>query len=44
MAQRVAEGRKIVMPDEVVGAVLFLCSSAAAAVTGATVTVAGGEI
>jgi NAD(P)-dependent dehydrogenase (short-subunit alcohol dehydrogenase family) len=35
---------RLITPDEVAGAVLFLCSPAAAAITGATLTVAGGEI
>jgi 3-hydroxybutyrate dehydrogenase len=35
---------RLITPDEVAGAVLFLCSPEAAAVTGATLTVAGGEI
>jgi len=35
---------RLITPDEVAGAVLFLCSPAAAAVTGTTLTVAGGEI
>ncbi len=35
---------RLVRPDEVAAAVLYLCSTEAAAVTGATLTVAGGEI
>ena len=35
---------RLITPDEVAGAVLFLCSSEAAAVTGTTLTIAGGEI
>src|ERR1700745_1024051 len=35
---------RLVPPDEVAGAVLFLCSPATAAVTGTALTVAGGEI
>jgi 3-hydroxybutyrate dehydrogenase len=35
---------RLITPDEVAGAVLFLCSPEAAAITGTTVTVAGGEI
>jgi NAD(P)-dependent dehydrogenase (short-subunit alcohol dehydrogenase family) len=35
---------RLITPDEVAGAVLFLCSPAAAAVTGTTLTIAGGEI
>jgi NAD(P)-dependent dehydrogenase (short-subunit alcohol dehydrogenase family) len=35
---------RLITPDEVAGAVLFLCSPAAAAVTGTTLSVAGGEV
>jgi 3-hydroxybutyrate dehydrogenase len=35
---------RLITPDEVAGAVLLLCSPVAAAVTGTTLTVAGGEI
>jgi 3-hydroxybutyrate dehydrogenase len=35
---------RLITPDEVAGAVLFLCSPAADAVTGTTLTVGGGEI
>jgi NAD(P)-dependent dehydrogenase (short-subunit alcohol dehydrogenase family) len=35
---------RLIRPDEVAGAVLFLCSPEAAAVTGTTLTIAGGEI
>ena len=35
---------RLITPDEVAQAVLFLCSPAAAAVTGTTLTIAGGEI
>jgi 3-hydroxybutyrate dehydrogenase len=35
---------RLITPDEVAGAVLFLCSTEAAAVTGTALTVAGGEI
>jgi 3-hydroxybutyrate dehydrogenase len=35
---------RLIRPDEVAEAVLFLCSPAAAAVTGTTLTIAGGEI
>jgi NAD(P)-dependent dehydrogenase (short-subunit alcohol dehydrogenase family) len=35
---------RLITPDEVAEAVLFLCSPAAAAVTGTTLTIAGGEI
>ena len=35
---------RLITPDEVAGAVIYLCSPAAAAVTGTTLTIAGGEI
>ena len=35
---------RLIRPDEVAAAVLYLCSADAAAVTGTTMTVAGGEI
>ena len=35
---------RLITPDEVAEAVLFLCSPAAAAVTGTALTIAGGEI
>jgi len=35
---------RLIAPDEIAGAVTFLCSSGASAVTGTTLTVAGGEI
>jgi NAD(P)-dependent dehydrogenase (short-subunit alcohol dehydrogenase family) len=35
---------RLITPDEVAAAVLFLCSPAASAITGTTLTVAGGEI
>lgn len=35
---------RLIEPDEVAAAVVFLCSPAASAITGATLTVAGGEI
>jgi len=35
---------RLITPDEVAAAVLYLCSPAASAVTGTTLTVAGGEI
>ena len=35
---------RLVHPDEVAAAVLFLCSKEAAAVTGTTIAIAGGEV
>jgi len=35
---------RLIKPEEVAAAVVFLCSPAASAITGATLTVAGGEI
>ena len=35
---------RLIVPDEVAAAVAYLCSPAAAAVTGTALTVAGGEI
>jgi NAD(P)-dependent dehydrogenase (short-subunit alcohol dehydrogenase family) len=35
---------RLITPDEVASAVLYLCSPAASAITGTTLTVAGGEI
>jgi NAD(P)-dependent dehydrogenase (short-subunit alcohol dehydrogenase family) len=35
---------RLIRPEEVAAAVVFLCSPAASAITGATLTVAGGEI
>ncbi|MFN7191222.1 MAG: SDR family oxidoreductase [Rhodospirillales bacterium] len=35
---------RLIAPDEVAAAVAYLCSPAAAAVTGTALTVAGGEI
>ena len=35
---------RLITPDEVAAAVTFLCSAGASAVTGATLTIAGGEI
>jgi NAD(P)-dependent dehydrogenase (short-subunit alcohol dehydrogenase family) len=36
--------KRLITPQEVAAAVLFLCSSEASAITGTTLTVAGGEI
>ncbi|MBV8696435.1 MAG: SDR family oxidoreductase, partial [Bradyrhizobium sp.] len=36
--------RRLIRPEEVAAAVLFLCGPEAAAVTGATLPIAGGEI
>ena len=35
---------RLIRPEEVAGAVLFLCSTEASAITGATLSVAGGEL
>jgi NAD(P)-dependent dehydrogenase (short-subunit alcohol dehydrogenase family) len=35
---------RLVKPDEVAAAVLFLCSKEAAAISGTTITIAGGEV
>jgi NAD(P)-dependent dehydrogenase (short-subunit alcohol dehydrogenase family) len=35
---------RLIRPEEVAGAVLYLCSAEAAAVTGATLSIAGGEV
>jgi NAD(P)-dependent dehydrogenase (short-subunit alcohol dehydrogenase family) len=35
---------RLIEPEEVATAVVFLCSPAASAITGATLSVAGGEI
>ena len=35
---------RLITPEEVADAVLFLCSPGASAITGTTLTVAGGEI
>jgi NAD(P)-dependent dehydrogenase (short-subunit alcohol dehydrogenase family) len=35
---------RLIRPEEVAAAVLYLCSPAAAAVTGTTLAVAGGEL
>jgi NAD(P)-dependent dehydrogenase (short-subunit alcohol dehydrogenase family) len=35
---------RLITPDEVAAAVLYLCSPEAAAVTGTTIAVAGGEM
>jgi 3-hydroxybutyrate dehydrogenase len=35
---------RLIRPDEVAGAVLYLCSPEASAVTGATLSIAGGEV
>jgi 3-hydroxybutyrate dehydrogenase len=37
-------GGRLITPEEVAAAVLFLCSPGASAITGTTLTVAGGEI
>jgi NAD(P)-dependent dehydrogenase (short-subunit alcohol dehydrogenase family) len=35
---------RLIRPDEVASAVLFLCSAEAAAITGTTVPIGGGEL
>jgi NAD(P)-dependent dehydrogenase (short-subunit alcohol dehydrogenase family) len=35
---------RLIRPEEVAGAVLYLCSAEASAVTGATIAIAGGEV
>jgi NAD(P)-dependent dehydrogenase (short-subunit alcohol dehydrogenase family) len=35
---------RLITPEEVAAAVLFLCSPGASAITGTTLTIAGGEI
>ena len=35
---------RLIKPEEVAAAVLFLCSPAASAITGTTLPVAGGEV
>jgi NAD(P)-dependent dehydrogenase (short-subunit alcohol dehydrogenase family) len=35
---------RLITPDEVASAVLYLCTPGASAITGTTLTVAGGEI
>jgi 3-hydroxybutyrate dehydrogenase len=37
-------GGRLITPEEVASAVLYLCSSGASAITGTTLTIAGGEI
>jgi NAD(P)-dependent dehydrogenase (short-subunit alcohol dehydrogenase family) len=34
---------RLITPEEVAGAAVFLCSAAAGAITGQTITIAGGE-
>ena len=36
--------RRLILPQEVAAAVLYLCTAEAAAVTGTTLAVAGGEL
>ena len=46
LAQYVSDApiRRLIRPQEVAAAVLYLCTDEAAAVTGTTLAVAGGEL